>query len=125
MKRSPIKRTAALKRGPGFKTNRRKPRNSERGPWRSAAYIAWVGWKLCCIPDCGKLSGPPHHLLRVEGKCAGRRSGDDKALPMCHEHHHALHMDGNETRFMAEHGIDDAPALAMEQYEMWKESAHG
>ena len=104
---------------------KRKPRNSERGPWRSAAYIAWVGEKPCCIPGCGKPSGPPHHLLRGTDRCASRRASDWWAVPMCPEHHHALHMDGNETRFMTEHGIDDGPGLAMKQYEMWKESAHG
>ena len=112
LQRSPMKRTC-------------KARNSERGLWRSAAYIAWVGGKFCCIPGCGKPPGPPHHLLRGTDKCGGRTASDWWAVPMCHEHHHALHMDGNETRFMAEHGIDDGPALAMAQYEMWKENGNG
>lgn len=35
----------------------------------------------------------------------GKRSGDDKAIPLCSDHHTALHTDGNELRWLAVHKI--------------------
>ena len=85
-------------------------------PIRDRKHIGFVYEMPCCIPDCFHASGPPHHLLRTPEKCGGRKSGDDKVLPMCPKHHHALHMDGNEPRFLASYGID-GPALAKALYE--------
>ena len=85
-------------------------------PIRDRKHMAALCKLPCCIPDCGWQSGPPHHLLRGSDKCGGRRAGDNFALPMCHKHHHELHMDGNEPRFLASHGID-GPALAKALYE--------
>ena len=85
-------------------------------PIRDKKYIAFVGSLFCCIPGCGRNSGPPHHLLRTPEKCAGRKSGDDKILPMCPEHHRALHLNGDETGFLERNGID-GPALARALYE--------
>ena len=85
-------------------------------PIRDRKHIGFVYEMACCIPGCFHASGPPHHLLRTSEKCGGRKSGDDKVLPMCPTHHHELHMDGNETRFLESHGID-GPALAKALYE--------
>lgn len=35
----------------------------------------------------------------------GRRSGDDKAIPMCDPEHRALHENGNELEWLAMHNI--------------------
>ena len=85
-------------------------------PIRDRKHMAFVAGLFCCIPECGYQSGPAHHLLRTPEKCGGRKSGDDKVLPLCPKHHHALHMDGNETRFLESRGID-GPALAAALYE--------
>jgi hypothetical protein len=85
-------------------------------PIRDRKHVKFVAGLSCCIPGCGRQSGPPHHLLRTPEKCAGRKSGDDKVLPMCPDHHHALHMNGDETEFLKFHGID-GPALAAALYE--------
>jgi hypothetical protein len=35
----------------------------------------------------------------------GLKSPDKSCIPLCNTHHRALHDDGNETRFLAGHGI--------------------
>ena len=85
-------------------------------PIRDRKHIVFLSELPCCIPDCGYPSGPPHHLLRGSNKCAGRKAGDDFALPMCPEHHHALHMDGDETFFLYWLFMSDAPAMAQALY---------
>lgn len=84
-------------------------------PIRDKKHIAFLREFGCVI--CQRPSGPPHHLLRGSDKCGGRQAGDNFALPMCPEHHHALHADGNERTFLWAHGID-GPALAKQLYEV-------
>ena len=86
-------------------------------PIRDRKHLAFAGSLPCCIPSCGQPSGPPHHLLRGSDKCAGRKAGDNFALPMCPEHHRALHLNGDETWFLDWHSIADGPALAKALYE--------
>jgi len=42
----------------------------------------------------------------------GLKAGDDHAIPLCGQHHDGLHRNGNETAYLAGHGIHDAPAPA-------------
>lgn len=81
-------------------------------PIRDKAHLRFVSGLPCCIPVCGRPSGPPHHLLRGSDKCAGRKAGDNFALPMCPEHHTALHLNGDEPWFLDWHGVHDGHALA-------------
>lgn len=76
---------------------------------RNKAHLRFIESLPCCAT--GRTGCQAHHLLRVEGKCMGRRSGDNWAIPLHHEVHAALHADGNEERFLAKYGID-GPALA-------------
>ena len=111
-----MKRGKPLQRTPMKRT--RKPRNSERGPWRSAAYLEWVRSLPCCIAGISYCV-VAHHLLRGTGeKCMGRKSGDNWAIPLCTEAHTALHDIGDETGFLKGHGID-GPALADALHAAW------
>ena len=73
----------------------------------------------CCV--CGEertdKDRAAHHLLRTAEHGTGRRSDDDKAIPLCVPHHDAqfpdsLHHDGNETEWLKRHGIPDPLFLA-------------
>ena len=91
-------------------------------PIRDKAHMTFLKTLDCCI--CGRSSGPPHHLLRGSDKCAGRTAGDNFALPMCPKHHHALHADGNEVRYLAIYGID-GPVRAKALYEAYPDREQG
>lgn len=84
--------------------------------FRSRAYRMHVASLRCCV--CGGPS-QPHHLLRTPEKGMGMKSGDNWCIPLCPAHHHELHQDGNETRFLEACGID-GPALARTIFERWR-----
>ena len=68
------------------------------------AHLAFIATLTCCV--CGLSPVQVHHLLRTGEHGMGRKSGDDKVLPVCPECHRKLHLDGNETRFLRMHGIN-------------------
>ncbi len=47
-----------------------------------------------------------HHLMIVGGRGGKLKSGDEHAVPLCHQHHMELHGMGNEYRFWDKHGVD-------------------
>ena len=57
---------------------------------------------------CGYFESQAHHLLRVPGgkKGMGAKNDDKWAIPLCHKCHSALHLNGNEVKFLAENGVD-------------------
>jgi hypothetical protein len=45
----------------------------------------------CCI--CGDVfTVVAHHLTHGELNATGRKAGDDRAVPLCHQHHNQLHL---------------------------------
>jgi len=83
-------------------------------PVRDKAHLAFVAGLPCCIT--GRTDGvQAHHLLKTSEKCMGRRSGDDKVIPLHHEIHTALHGSGDETAFL-DICVIDGPALARALY---------
>ena len=84
-------------------------------PIRDRKHLAFVASLPCCIT--GQDDGvQAHHLLSVSEKCMGRRSGDDKTIPLHFQTHTALHRHGDERGFLEGCGID-GPALAAALYE--------
>lgn len=84
-------------------------------PIRDRKHLAFLHKLPCCIT--GWTYGiVAHHLLRTPEKAMGRKSGDDKAIPLHHDVHVALHCDGDEVAFLARHGILHGPALAKALY---------
>lgn len=74
-------------------------------PIRDKAHLAFVAGLPCCIT--GRTDGvQAHHLLKTSEKCMGRRSGDDKVIPLHHEMHTDLHRGGDETAFLRWYCID-------------------
>lgn len=83
-------------------------------PIRSRKHIIFVRSLPCCITGRTAVV-QAHHLLKTSEKCMGRRSGDDKVIPLHWQIHDALHASGDETGFLAGYGID-GPALASALY---------
>lgn len=66
----------------------------------------------CCI--CKNPVADAHHLRTVgHMRAAALKNGDDFTVPLCRKHHDELHMFGDESLFLALHGID--PVLILRQ----------
>lgn len=82
---------------------------------RSKAHRQFVSEQPCMIT--GATHGvQSHHLLRVEGKGLSTKACDKWVVPLHYTIHDALHKNGNEIVFFANHGWD---------YEDVKEFAKG
>lgn len=96
----------------------------------SKKHLSFVDGLGCCI--CGSHYSTHHHLLRVrpefipvkEGeelflmpkrkqKGMGTKSDDRFCLPVCGLCHQKIHMAGNETNYLAGHGILYPEQLAL------------
>ena len=94
---------------PEFTAN---PRPHKPRPKRETCekHLRFVRSLPCCL--CRRsVNVEPHHLLRGVSRGIGRKSDDRHTIPLCDVHHHAIHADGNETRFLAGYAVD-GPALA-------------
>lgn len=76
---------------------------------RNRAWLEAVRRMPCLI--CGAKS-EAHHLQHAEPSAMGLKSGDQYAVPLCHDHHMQLHAMGNERRWWAIEGVDPLDWLA-------------
>jgi len=83
--------------------------------FRSRTYLMHVASLGCLI--CGRES-QAHHLIHRVGHGVGLKASDDKTIPLCPVHHSELHANGNEQRYLEEHGID-GPAEAARLFDAW------
>lgn len=87
------------------------------------SHLDYVRHRPCCL--CGKVGVEAHHLLRPWSgtRGMGMKAGDQNAIPLCPDHHRALHHAGNEERFFAEETGDESfgRLLAMK---LWYSSPH-
>jgi hypothetical protein len=87
---------------------------------RSKAHLAFVAAQPCLI--CQRSPGDPHHLKIAQPNMLGRKVGDEFTVPLCRDHHHALHRHGNEISWWANFQI--APMEIAK--ELWRTSPiHG
>jgi len=84
--------------------------------FRSRAYLMHVASLPCLV--CRTSPCQAHHLIGGRHGM-GMKAGDDMTVPLCPICHASLHADGNETRWLAERGID-GPALAATMYQRWR-----
>ena len=70
-------------------------------PVRSKKHLEHLRGMPCML--C-RAPGEAHHLLRAGGKGMGMKAGDDKCVPLCHDHHMQLHGNGDERDFFELHG---------------------
>jgi hypothetical protein len=87
---------------------------------RSNAHRAFVAAQPCLI--CQRSPGDAHHLKFAQATTLGRKVSDEFTVPLCRDHHHALHRDGNEISWWANFQI-----VPMEiARELWRTSPiHG
>jgi hypothetical protein len=87
---------------------------------RSKAHRAHVSAQPCLI--CRRSPGDAHHLKFAQPATLGRKVSDEFTVPLCRDHHHALHRHGNEISWWANFKI--APLEIAR--ELWRTSPiHG
>jgi hypothetical protein len=75
-----------------------KPRPKE-GRVRSKAHLRFVVAQPCLI--CQRSPSDPHHLKFAQPRALGRKVSDEYTVPLCRDHHQALHRQGNEIAWWA------------------------
>ena len=74
---------------------------------RSEKHRKFVASQPCVVTGYQGDKGVPHHLMQVDGvKGIGVKSCDMWSIPLHHDIHMALHKNGNEVVFFANHGLD-------------------
>ncbi|WP_441351307.1 DUF968 domain-containing protein [Tardiphaga sp. vice304] len=66
---------------------------------RNKAHLAFVAQQPCLI--CERLSCDAHHLKFAQPNTLGRKVSDEFTVPLCRDHHHDLHRQGNEMAWWA------------------------
>jgi hypothetical protein len=66
---------------------------------RSKAHLLFVGSQPCLI--CERAPCDAHHLKFAEQRALGRKVSDEFTVPLCRDHHHSLHRNGNERTWWA------------------------
>ncbi|KKL73472.1 hypothetical protein LCGC14_2074540 [marine sediment metagenome] len=84
---------------------------------RSKPHLKFVAEQPCMI--CFAIPCQAHHLLTVQPKGRGLKAGDQWAVPLCSDHHRALHDNGNERAWFSSAGNW---AFAMKAMELAKAS---
>jgi hypothetical protein len=75
-----------------------QPRPKE-GRVRSKAHLSFVAAQPGLI--CKRSPSDPHHLKFAQPRALGRKVSDEFTVPLCREHHQALHRHGNEIAWWA------------------------
>jgi hypothetical protein len=66
---------------------------------RSKMHLAFVAAQPCLI--CQRTPCDAHHLKFAQARSLGRKVSDEFTVPLCRDHHHALHRHGNEMAWWA------------------------
>ena len=83
---------------------------------RSKAHLAFVAAQPCLI--CQRSPADAHHLKFSQPATLGRKVSDEFTVPLCREHHHALHRQGNEISWWANFQISPMEVAR----ELWRTS---
>jgi hypothetical protein len=67
---------------------------------RNKAHLAFVAQQPCLI--CERLPCDAHHLKFAQPNTLGRKVSDEFTVPLCRDHHHDLHRQGNEMAWWAD-----------------------
>lgn len=64
----------------------------KRSRWESRKYLDWVKAQPCCI--CDAPADDPHHIKGIGHMSgAGLKAPDWATMPLCRNHHNAMHAD--------------------------------
>ncbi|MBO0358603.1 DUF968 domain-containing protein [Hymenobacter sp. BT186] len=94
----------------------KKPKKKREG---DKGYLLWIASLPCCVCRWWSDTVVAHHSLTSKHKGMATKALDTETIPLCHQHHAALHAHGNETAYLASHGLPDSLTLARaynEQY---------
>jgi hypothetical protein len=80
---------------------------------RDKAHLAFVAAQPCLV--CRRAPCDAHHLKIAQPRSLGRKVSDEFTVPLCREHHHELHRNGNEMAWWANLQID----ALKEAEELW------
>jgi hypothetical protein len=67
---------------------------------RSKAHLGYVRAQPCLV--CQRQPCDPHHLKFAQARALGRKVSDEFTVPLCRDHHIALHRHGNEMSWWAD-----------------------
>lgn len=67
---------------------------------RNKAHLAFVAEQPCLI--CERSPCDAHHLKFAQPNTLGRKVSDEFTVPLCRDHHHDLHRQGNEMTWWAD-----------------------
>ena len=87
---------------------------------RDEKYLKTLRGSPCLV--CGR-GAEAHHLQHVGERGVGLRSGDNWAVPLCHNCHMSLHKFGNERKWWNIEGID-VIEWAEKNWEKYNEYTH-
>jgi hypothetical protein len=72
----------------------------KEGRVRSKAHLRFVAAQPCLV--CQRSPSDPHHLKFAQPRALGHKVSDEFTVPLCREHHQALHRHGNEMGWWAD-----------------------
>jgi hypothetical protein len=81
---------------------------------RNKAHLAFVARQPCLI--CKRSPCDAHHLKFAQPNTLGRKVSDEFTVPLCREHHHELHRQGNEMAWWTDMGANPT----VEARELWE-----
>lgn len=81
-----------------------KHKRIRKGRVKNKAYMMWVCTLPCVI--CQKTPVQAHHPIMSDSRHKYGKSHDTEVINLCFEHHHELHMQGNESLFEEKYGLD-------------------
>ena len=87
----------------------KKPRRT--GRLRSPGHLAWVRKCCCAVSQCYNLPVEAAHWRLGAHAGVSQKPDDDRAIPLCGEHHKEAHRIGEET-FAKKYKLDIAAILA-------------
>ncbi|MBC7578485.1 MAG: ERF family protein [Tardiphaga sp.] len=87
---------------------------------RNKAHLAYVAEQPCLI--CKRFPCDAHHLKFSQPNTLGRKVSDEFTVPLCRDHHHNLHRQGNEMAWWANMHVTPTDVAR----ELWQSSPiHG